>query len=251
MNLSTLSSRASGLVLDLFNLCLTPQCASCDAPASGTFLCTSCSSRLEALATAPACELCAMPLTLHDAPCPYCIGKGVRHYDSITALGRFEMPIQDLIHRMKYRGQWSIAEHLAERLMQKNRAIEVIGLADCIIPMPLHRYRRLQRGYNQANLIARRLSRDRIVRPAIRQRNTSSQVELRSAHQRAENMKDAFRLTDPKAIAGKNVVVVDDVMTTGATLQSLARALVPAKPKTLRAVVLAIADPKGRGFEVV
>jgi ComF family protein len=192
-----------------------------------------------------------MPLTLKDAPCPYCLGKGVPHYESIVALGRFDEPIKDLIHRMKYRGQWAIAEHLADRLAQKNLAIEVIGLADRIIPVPLHRLRQFQRGYNQAQLIASRLGGDRVISPVIRQRNTPTQVNLRSHQQRAENLQDAFRLIDSEAIAGKNVVVVDDVMTSGATLHSLARALIPANPKTLRAIVLARADPKHRGFEAV
>jgi ComF family protein len=175
----------------------------------------------------------------------------VPHYESIVALGRFDEPIKDLIHRMKYRGQWAIAEHLADRLAQKNLAIEVIGLADRIIPVPLHRLRQFQRGYNQAQLIASRLGGDRVISPVIRQRNTPTQVNLRSHQQRAENLQDAFRLIDSEAIAGKNVVVVDDVMTSGATLHSLARALIPANPKTLRAIVLARADPKHRGFEAV
>jgi ComF family protein len=251
MKLSAISTRFSTVFRDVLDFCITPQCASCEAPAAGEFLCRNCTMRLESLATAPECELCAMPLTLRDAPCPHCIGKGVRHYETITALGRLDEPIKDLIHRMKYRGQWPIAEHLADRLMQKNRAIEVIGLADVIVPVPLHYFRQFQRGYNQAHLIATRLAPDRIARPAIRKRNTPTQTNLQSRHQRAENLKDAFQLTDPGSIAGKNVVVIDDVMTSGATLQSLARTLIEAKPKTLRAVVLARADPKGRGFEVV
>jgi ComF family protein len=251
MKFSAISTRASGLFRDLLDFCITPQCASCEAPAAGEFLCRDCTTRLESLAAAPACELCAMPLTLRDAPCPHCLGKGVPHYESIVTLGKFDEPIKDLIHRMKYRGQWPIADHLADRVMQKNRAIEVIGLADCIVPVPLHRLRQFQRGYNQAHLIATRLAPDRIARPAIRKRNTPTQTNVQSRHQRAENLKDAFKLIDPDAIAGKNVVVVDDVMTSGTTLQSLARTLIEARPKTLRAVVLARADPKGRGFEVI
>jgi len=192
-----------------------------------------------------------MPLPMRDAPCPYCRGRGVPHYESIVALGRFEEPLKGLIHRMKYRSQWPIAEHLADRLLQKNRAIEEIGLADRIIPVPLHPFRQFQRGYNQAEVIARRLGRDRIVRAVRRRRNTPTQTNLHSHQQRLENLQGAFALTDPKSIAGRRVVVIDDVMTSGGTLQAIAGALREAKPKSLHAVVLAIADPKGRQFQSV
>ena len=167
------------------------------------------------------------------------------------ALGRFEEPLKGLIHRMKYRSQWPIAEHLADRLLRKNRAIESIGLAERIVAVPLHPLRRLQRGYNQAEVIACRLGRDRIVRAVKRRRNTPTQTDLHSHQQRMENVSGAFELIDPAAIAGRRVVVIDDVTTSGGTLQAIARVLREAKPSSLHAVVLAIADPRGRQFQSV
>ena len=124
-------------------------------------------------------------------------------------------------------------------------------MADRIIPVPLHPFRHFQRGYNQADVIASRLGSTRLLRPIKRLRNTPTQTHLHSHEKRIENLRHAFSLTDPESIAGQRVLVIDDVMTSGATLQSIARALVPAKPKSLHALVLAIADPKGRHFEAV
>jgi len=90
-----------------------------------------------------------------------------------------------------------------------------------------------------------------VARPVIRMRNSESQTNMTSAQQREDNMRDAFALLSPRGVRGKHVVVVDDVMTTGATLKAFARALRPAKPASLCAIVLAVADPKGRDFKTL
>ena len=243
--------RLPPLLSDVFEFCFAAQCAACEAPALGNFLCSACNAGLNELAEAASCERCAMPLPMRDAPCPHCRGKGVAHYETIVALGRFTEPLKGLIHRMKYRRQWPIAYHLADRLRRKNRAVEEIGLAERIIPVPLHPIRYFQRGYNQAELIAQRVGRDRLSRPVRRRRNTPTQTQLHSHEKRLENLRDAFKLADPDSVAGRRVLVIDDVMTSGATLQSLARTLISARPKSLHAMVLGIADPAGRQFESI
>jgi predicted amidophosphoribosyltransferase len=74
---------------------------------------------------------------------------------------------------------------------------------------------------------------------------------MTSAAEREENMRDAFALLSPRAVRGKHVVVADDVMTTGATLKAFAQTLRPARPKSLCAIVLAVADPKGKDFQSI
>ena len=195
-----------------------------------------------------------MPLAYPEAPCPFCKGKGVHYYQRILRLGTFSEPLKTLVHQMKYHGRWSLGEQLADRLLAKPPVRALLGEADVIAAVPLHRWKQFRRGYNQAELIAERLSQKMhkpLVRPAVRVRNTESQTQLRSRQERLQNLRNAFKLTDPKSIAGRRVLVIDDVTTTGATLQSLARTLRRAKPAKLSALVVAIADPKHRDFKVV
>jgi ComF family protein len=237
---------------DLLEFCLAAECGACGAPADKEgFLCPVCSAALDRLIDEPACDRCGMPLAAEGTSCVWCRGKGQPHYDRIVALGRFDEPLKGLIHRVKYGGQWTTAERLAMRLLDMPRAACLLSEADRIVPVPLHPNRQFSRGFNQAEVIARQLDRRRVVRPAVRRRNTATQTQLRSRARRVENLRGAFSLIDPESIAGKHIVVVDDVTTSGATLREMARTLVAANPASLSAIVLAVADPKGRDFQAV
>lgn len=193
-----------------------------------------------------------MPLAEFDAPCPFCLDDGVAHYQRILRLGTFDEPLKDLIHKMKYGGRWTLAERLARRLWDQPRIRKMVGEADVMVPIPLHFFRRMRRGFNQAGLVARVLAErgDRPVLQALsRTRNTQTQTHLHSKMKRFENLRDAFALKCAKEIRGKHVLVIDDVMTTGVTLQTAARALRAGKPASISAIVLAVADPRGRNFQ--
>jgi ComF family protein len=237
------------------DFCYPGSCAACGAGAEGVSpLCPACDDQLHALETAPACRSCAKPLAEPGSPCPHCLGDGLPHYGWVLRLGVFTDPLKGLIHQLKYHQRWPLAEVLADRLLAQERVKALLSETEVIVPVPLHRLRQIARGYNQADVIAQRIgSRARlpVARPVIRMRNTESQTNMTSAQQREENLRDAFALLNPRGVRGKHVVVVDDVMTTGATLKAFARALRPAKPASLCALVLAVADPKGRDFKTV
>lgn len=162
--------------------------------------------------------------------------------------------MREMVHAIKYHRDWPLAEYLATRLMEQERAKELMSEVEVLVPVPLYPTRQLSRGYNQAAVFAARLQKLCAVdlsESLIRVRDTETQTHLHSRARRIQNMKDAFALDSSKQIRGKHVILVDDVMTSGATLRAAARALKQGRPASVSALVLAVADPRGRSFERV
>jgi ComF family protein len=141
------------------------------------------------------------------------------------AIGEYEGTLRQIIHALKYSGRHSLARPLAERMRQRGR--DLVEEVDCVVPVPLHWRREYQRGFNQAREIARHLG-PPVVEALRRCRATRAQIEL-AADRRRENVAGAFAarrgwIRDPQ-IRGKTVLLIDDVSTTGATLESCAAVL--------------------------
>jgi ComF family protein len=195
-----------------------------------------------------------MPLGGAGGACPYCEGEGVKPFDRIVALGAYRDPLRHLIYNVKYHGRWPLAERLADRLSEHAPVKGLLSDVDCLVPVPLHRSRQISRGFNQSEVAARRLgkkSKTPVKHPVVRLKKTDPQIHFHSRAKREENLKDAFGLVNDRLIRGKHVLVVDDIMTTGATLQSFARTLRHAEPASLSVLVLAVADPLGQDFQVI
>ena len=237
------------------DLCYPGRCAACDADCETPGpLCEPCAALVAALEREPSCWRCAMPLVEMDDPCPRCLGEGRKPYERILRLGTFHDPLRGLIHGLKYHQQWPLGEFLADRLLEQERVKALLAETDCILPVPLHRLRQVSRGFNQAEVIARRLAKQcdkPLIHPLVRLRHTETQTHQHGRAERVKNLRNAFALIDEKLVRGRHVVIVDDVVTTGATLQSVARTLRPAGPASLSAIVIAIADPRGKDFEAI
>lgn len=217
----------------LLDLLYPPRCPGCGR--LGSVLCDACQARIEA-PPRPACPRCGQP-GASDALCPTCL-KTPSHIDGIAAAAVFAHPLRDAIHDLKYNNNRSLAEPLG-RLMAA--AWQAHGLpADRIVPVPLHPGRQAERGYNQSALLARVLAQtvgmpldERVL---IRQRPTQHQVGLGRA-ERQQNVAGAFSCRDD--LSGQRVVVIDDVCTTGSTLEACAEALKAAGATTVWGFTLA------------
>ena len=239
----------------LLDFCFPRRCPGCDRghERSGLF-CPACERLMQDLETMPECRHCGRPIPMPDAPCPLCRGRGLKPFTRTLSLGAFREPARSVIHQVKYRGRWELAEAMADRLVDAHDLQSWLSESDALVPVPLHSRRQVARGFNQADVIARRIGRRcglPVVTPAVRVRDTPTQTEQRALDRRADNLRGAFAVTDAAAVRGRRLVVVDDVSTTGATLASFGRTLRAARPADLSAVVLCVADPRGRDFAYV
>lgn len=151
--------------------------------------------------------------------------------------GRYEGALRDVIHVFKYEGRRSLAAPLAS--LMRDAGEPLLQGCDCIVPVPLHPWRRLRRGFNQARDLAQRL--DRPVVDAIwRVRATPSQMGLDAAARRT-NLRGAFVLSPFATIDDRIVTLVDDVRTTGATLDECAKVLLRHGAREVRALTVALA----------
>ena len=185
--------------------------------AAHAVLCTECEADLPRLA-APLCPRCALP-SAHGAVCGRCLAEPPR-YDATVAALAYAFPADVLVQSLKFHGELALAPVLARFLRER---IPPAVHVDRVLPMPLSRERLKARGYNQAVEIARHLGPQRLLLSACeRRRDTEPQLELPFQARRG-NVRGAFACTQD--VKGLSIAVVDDVMTTGTTLDEMAKTL--------------------------
>jgi ComF family protein len=195
---------------------LPPFCVLCGARGAGSRLCRPCRDDLPAMPDAR-CACCALPLA-SGRVCAECLGR-TPSYDGIAAAFPYEFPIDALVQAYKYGGDLTLAPLFAREL-----ARSVTRDVDALVAMPLTASRLAERGFNQAHELARHLGRALdvpvLARACRKVGETTPQAGLTLA-ERVRNVRRAF-VCDID-FRGKRVAIVDDVMTTGATLNELAR----------------------------
>jgi ComF family protein len=163
-------------------------------------------------------------------------------FDHARAVGRYEGPLRQAIHLLKYRGKLHLKQPLLRLAIAHFDAHFPAATFDAILPVPLHYERLMQREFNQAAVLAKGLARyldiPVLERLLVRVRPTRPQVEL-SGRERRQNVRQAFAVTDPPALADKVVLIVDDVLTTGATLGEVAKTLKAAGARQVDGFALA------------
>jgi len=178
----------------------------------------------------PFCERCSLPFdgdVEESFECGYCKDLKFRFSRAVAAC-RAEGVVRDCIHRFKYNREMYFEPHLADWLVKGARERIDWHQVDAIVPVPLHPRKQRAREFNQADHLAKALQRafDKpLLRKNLRRvKETITQTAL-GAEERRSNLRDAFAVRYPSAFAKKRLVLVDDVFTTGATMDSCARAL--------------------------
>ncbi len=231
-----------------FNLLFPDECRLCEEPlrnASRIPVCPFCLSHVHPLEAAFFCKLCrtpfvdSYPLDEHDL-CTIC-REGMVSFDAAYSYGSYDGTLRDLIHLYKYARIETLAAPLG-RLMVN--AIPRDEQFDIVQPMPMHWMKRWERGFNQAELLAKPVARRYGVGLShclVRVKRGKPQAGL-DYSERLANLKNAFRVARPHQIAGKRVLLVDDVYTTGATLRAAAAALKEAGARRVSVLALARVD---------
>ena len=259
-SLASLAALATRVGDALVAVCLAPRCAACDgllaAPLSGA-VCAACWSGVRTI-TPPVCDRCGNPLAalpaaaLESARCPRC-RHAVSAVDRGRSAGEYDGTLRRIVHALKYDGRRSLAPGLAA--LMRRAGGDLLADADWVVPVPLHWRRQRARGFNQARELARHLAVP-LLDALARVRHTPSQINL-PAPRRHANVRGAFALRGrrrpwtPRSpsvaeLAGTRVVLVDDVSTTGATLEACARVLKDGGVREVRALTVArvVARPR-------
>jgi len=230
------------------DLALPPLCPACREPVEGRGLCPACWSKLSFI-TRPYCERLGIPFV-------YDPGPGILSMEAIAdppaynrarAAVRFDEISRALVHAFKYGDRLDLAPMLGRWTGHAGR--ELLAEADALVPVPLHWRRSWARRFNQSALLAAAISAESgvpVTAGALKRvKATAQQVGL-SRSERAANVQGAFRVPEvgKSAVAGRRLVLVDDVLTSGATVEGCARALLRAGAQNVDVLIFArVADP--------
>ncbi|MFQ5576073.1 MAG: ComF family protein [Anaerolineae bacterium] len=222
----------------VIDLLFPPRCVSCRA--SSSFFCTDCREKIRRIEP-PFCPKCGYPaFNAHSSRCRECEANPLKHLHAIRSVAIFEDgPLKTAIHKFKYQNHQAVSRPLASLLANCYTTNQLN--TEVIVPVPLHKSRYRERGYNQSMLLAQELSK-LINQPVnqktlVRHRATRSQMTLKAA-ERQQNVANAFAC-GANTLADKTVLLIDDVCTTGATLDACAQALKQANVRAVYGLTLA------------
>lgn len=232
-----------GLKRAIIDFVLPPHCIICGnylAPQE-RIVCDVCWENMSILPSL-FCPACKNFLEEGNLFCRVCTER--KNLCAVRSLGVFDSYYQKVIHGFKYQQKMTLGQRLGKRLGEKLIDDKLVSRFDCIIPVPLHPARKRERGFNQSQILAQELSEATHI-PALkkvlkRTRNTKDQTKL-TPEERIQNVKGAFDLKDPETVKGKRIILVDDVITTGATLGECARVLSEAGAKQIMGATIAVA----------
>ena len=233
-------SRAGKLALDI---ALPTLCVACREPVDGEGVCAGCWAKLSFIAP-PFCPRLGIPFVYDPGPDMLSMEAiaSPPAYTRARAAVRYDDVARTLVHALKYQDRTDLAPAMGRWMARAGR--ELLENADVLVPVPLHWRRAWSRRYNQSGALARIIERQtgvKVAPEALRRiRPTQQQIGV-SRPQRASNVQGAFKVanSEQSQIAGRRVVLIDDVLTSGATVDACARALLRAKAASVDVLVFA------------
>ena len=228
----------------LGTLCFPPYCAACkSATGPGIHLCADCAETVRHIVP-PFCERCSQPFDgaiTQAFTCPNCADREV-HFECAVAAFRSHGVVRDFIHDFKYNGQRHLLRPLADWLAHTLDDPRISSRPfDAFVPVPLHHIRFREREFNQAAELATLVSQSRgvpVLHALKRTRHTSTQTKLDRA-ERMENLRGAFHVRHIAGVKERHLVLVDDVFTTGSTVEECSRVLMRAGAASVRVITVA------------
>lgn len=247
MSAFSTAARAAGFALSGLNHLLWPTvCMNCLENISGTDedLCAECWDQLLSCTAGEYCPKCgreASQFGLVEGNCPDCQGRQI-HFDGIARAGIYSDSLRKMILAFK-NGRTELDKILCLLIDSAAQGGGFLDKIDYLVPVPLHWSKRLIRGYNQSLILARKLKHPRaaISTDLVRIRRTKAQPAMTSPAARARNVAGAFAVRNRHNFKNRRICLVDDIKTTGATLNECARVLKQAGASDVFAVVLAVA----------
>ncbi len=221
----------------VLDLVYPPFCVICGKP-DARYICSECIDKVQYI-EAPYCRTCGAPS--ETIRCVECRQREFA-FESAHSAGVYECVLREAIHELKYSFHAALAEPLGDVMAERFSKTMLAGKVDVAVPVPIHRSRMLVRGFNQSEEITRRMC-TRVSLPVeagvlFQARKTRHQVDL-PQDRRESNVKGAFAVHEPGKVRSKRVLLVDDVFTTGATLDEAASALLAAGAKSVHVYTLA------------
>jgi ComF family protein len=208
----------------------------------GVDLCADCAAGIERIHP-PRCEVCSQPYAgkVPTFTCPNCHGEGF-HFDCAIAVVRSRGVVREMVHRLKYGKELWLGRVMAGWMREGFGDPRLAGWrADALVPVPLHPRRLREREFNQAEILCQELSRAcglPVLTPLVRRRYTTTQTRL-DRKGRRQNLRDAFIPGKNADVMNLNLLLVDDVLTTGSTLDACAAVLREAGANSVRALTAA------------
>lgn len=218
----------------IYDLLFPKRCIKCKKP--GEFICFGCFSKIEKIKTYT-CQKCGK-ITKNGSYCNSC-RNGVDLTGVMVACDYNIGPTKELIHHLKYSGFLDLSEVLGELLVERIKNSK--NKKFIVVPVPMHRKKELERGFNQSELLARYLSKKMGLKGGLaleKIKSTEAQMRLKRKD-RLKNLNKVFECVDRELVKGQQILLIDDVMTTGTTLNECAKALKKAGARQVWGLVVA------------